>query len=188
MEPMDYYGAKDLAGSFRTVRKNTITIAEEIGEQHYGFSAAPEVRTIAQTLVHVGLGPRMAQQIHGVERRTTLEGFDFPGFVQKIVAEEKVQRNKTQIIAFLREEGEKFASWVDGLSEDFLSQHIAMPPGMQPASKTRFEMILGVKEHEMHHRGQLMLMERMVGVVPHLTREMQARMASMNMQATARPA
>ena len=31
-------------------------------------------------------------------------------------------------------------------------------------------MILGVKEHEMHHRGQLMVMERMVGVVPHLTR------------------
>jgi uncharacterized damage-inducible protein DinB len=40
----------------------------------------------------------------------------------------------------------------------------------------------------MHHRGQLMLMERMVGVVPHLTRAMQARMASMNVQAAARPA
>jgi uncharacterized damage-inducible protein DinB len=188
MEPMNYYDAKDLAGSFRTVRKNTITIAEEIGEQHYGFSPAPETRTIAQTLVHIGLGPRMAQQIHGVERRTTLEGFDFPGFMQKIVAEEKTQRNKAQIIAFLREEGENFAAWVDGLSDDFLSQRIAMPPGMQPASKTRFEMILGVKEHEMHHRGQLMLMERMVGVVPHLTRAMQARMASMNVQAAARPA
>jgi uncharacterized damage-inducible protein DinB len=188
MEPMNYYGVKDLAGGFRTVRKNTITIAEEIGEQHYGFSPAPEVRTVAQTLVHIGLGPRMAQQIHGVERRTTLVGFDFPGFVQKITAEEKVQRNKAQIIAFLREEGEKFASWVDGLSDDFLSQHVAMPPGMTPASKTRFEMILGVKEHEMHHRGQLMVIERMVGVVPHLTREMQARMASMNVQAAARPA
>jgi uncharacterized damage-inducible protein DinB len=188
MEPMNYYGAKDLAVSFRTVRKNTITIAEEIGEQHYGFSPAPEVRTVAQTLVHVGLGPRMAQQIHGVERLTTLEGFDFPGLMQRIMAEEKIQRNKAQIIAFLREEGEKFASWVDGLTDDFLGQHIAMPPGMQPASKTRFEMILGVKEHEMHHRGQLMLMERMVGVVPHLTREMQARMASMNVQAAARPA
>jgi uncharacterized damage-inducible protein DinB len=172
---MNYYGAKDLAGSFRTVRKNTITIAEEIGEQHYGFSPAPETRTVAQTLVHIGLGPRMAQQIHGVERRTSLEGFDFPG-------------NKEQIIAFLRAEGEKFAAWVDGLSEEFLGQHVAMPPGMQPASKSRFEMIAGVKEHEMHHRGQLMLMERMVGIVPHLTREMQARMAGFSAQAAGRPA
>jgi uncharacterized damage-inducible protein DinB len=186
--PMNYYGAKDLAGSFRTVRKNTITIAEEIGEQHYGFSPAPETRTVAQTLVHIGLGPRMAQQIHGVERRTSLEGFDFPGFLQKIISEERTQRNKEQIIAFLRAEGEKFAAWVDGLSEEFLGQHVAMPPGMQPASKSRFEMIAGVKEHEMHHRGQLMLMERMVGIVPHLTREMQARMAGFSAQAAGRPA
>jgi uncharacterized damage-inducible protein DinB len=27
----------------------------------------------------------------------------------------------------------------------------------------------------MHHRGQLMLMERMLGIVPHLTRQRQER-------------
>jgi uncharacterized damage-inducible protein DinB len=179
---MNYYGAKDLANSFRTVRKNTITIAEDIGEQHYGFSPAPEVRTVAQTLVHIALVPRMSHQINGVERRTSMEGFDFPSFIQKMMAEEKTQRNKAQIVAFLREEGDKFASWLDGLSDDFLGEKVTMPPGMQPSSRTRFDMLLGVKEHEMHHRGQLMLIERMVGVVPHLTREMQARMAQMNMQ------
>ena len=31
---------------------------------------------------------------------------------------------------------------------------------------------------EMHHRGQLMLIERMLGIVPHLTRHMQERMAT----------
>jgi hypothetical protein len=30
----------------------------------------------------------------------------------------------------------------------------------------------------MHHRAQLMVVERMVGMVPHLTREQQARMAA----------
>jgi len=39
-------------------------------------------------------------------------------------------------------------------------------------------MLLGVKEHEMHHRAQLMLMQRMVGLVPHLTRQMQERFAA----------
>jgi uncharacterized damage-inducible protein DinB len=52
-----------------------------------------------------------------------------------------------------------------------------MPKGATPPSRTRFEMVMSVKEHEMHHRGQLMLIERLVGIVPHLTREMQARMA-----------
>ena len=54
-----------------------------------------------------------------------------------------------------------------------------MPPGATPATKVRFEMLLGAKEHEMHHRGQLMTIQRMIGQVPHLTRQMQERMAQM---------
>jgi uncharacterized damage-inducible protein DinB len=47
-------------------------------------------------------------------------------------------------------------------------------------------MILSAKEHEMHHRGQLMLMQRMIGIVPHLTRAMQERMAQMQQQIQAK--
>jgi uncharacterized damage-inducible protein DinB len=185
---MNYYGAKDLADSFRTVRKNTIIIAEEIGEQHYGFRAAPEVRTVAQTLVHIALAPRFQEQIHAVERRKTMEGFDFPALFGKMTAEEQTPRNKAQIVAFLREEGDRFAKWLEGLSEDVLAEHVKLMPGMTPPSKTRFDMLLGVKEHEMHHRGQLMLVERMIGVVPHLTREMQQRMAAMTSKSASQPA
>ena len=42
---------------------------------------------------------------------------------------------------------------------------------------TRFDLLLAAKEHEMHHRGQLMLIERINGIVPHITRRMQERMA-----------
>ena len=45
---------------------------------------------------------------------------------------------------------------------------------MTPPTKTRFEMVLGTKEHEM----QLMLIEPMIGIVKHLTRHMQERMAT----------
>ena len=176
---MNYYGAKELTHGFSTVRKNTIIIAQEIGEEHYGFRAAPETRTIGQTLVHIALGPSLQYQVHGVERLTSLGGFDFPAFMAKLIAAEQTPRNKQEVIALLTEEGDRFAQWLGGLSDEFLGEQLAYPPGMTPASKSRFEMILGVKEHEMHHRGQLMLMERMVGVVPHLTREMQARIAAM---------
>jgi uncharacterized damage-inducible protein DinB len=40
-------------------------------------------------------------------------------------------------------------------------------------------MLASVKEHEKHHRAQLMLIERMLGITPHLTRQAQARMAAM---------
>ncbi len=189
MDLMNYYGAKELAASFRTVRKNTIVIAKEIPEEQYGFRPSPESRTVAQTLVHIALASKLQEQVHRVEKRTTLEGFDFMGFIMPLIAQEQTPGTKAEVVAFLEERGEDFATWLDTLWDEFLAERVSMMPGMQPSSKTRFEMILGVKEHEMHHRGQLMLMERMLGVVPHLTREMQARFATMTqavaVQATA---
>jgi uncharacterized damage-inducible protein DinB len=174
---MNYYGAIDLADALRTVRKNTLIIAEEIPEASYSFRAVPETRTIAQLLTHIAVVHRMPEQIHSIERRTTLEGFDFPEFMRSIVAEEQRPRSKAQIVALLRDEGERWAKWLESQSDDFLAERVKFPAGMTPPTKTRFEMLLGTKEHEMHHRGQLMLIERMIGIVPHLTRHMQERMA-----------
>jgi uncharacterized damage-inducible protein DinB len=173
---MNYYGAQELAASFRTVRKNTIIIAEDIGDAHYDFRVTPETRTVGQTLVHISRVCELQERIHA-DRLTTLEGFDFMSFIGPIIADEQTPRTKEQIVALLHESGDRFSQWLEGLSDDFLGERVTMPPGMTPPSKSRFEMILGVKEHEMHHRGQLMVMQRMIGSVPHLTREFQARMA-----------
>jgi len=48
-----------------------------------------------------------------------------------------------------------------------------MPQGSVPETKNRFELLVGVKEHEMHHRAQLMVIERLLGIVPHITRRRQ---------------
>jgi uncharacterized damage-inducible protein DinB len=174
---MNFYGAQNLAASFRTVRNNTITIAEEIPEESYGFRPTPDTRSVAEMLVHIAVTPRVQDQIQRVERRTTLDGFNFPALFMSITAEEKTPRTKAEIIQLLTEGRDSFAGWLESLSDEFLGESVAMRPDMTPASKSRFEMILGVKEHEMHHRGQLMLTERLLGHVPHMTRAMQARMA-----------
>lgn len=174
---MTYYGPRELAESFRTVRQNTMTIAEEIPAVKYDFRPTPETRSIGQLLTHIAVSYTFQHQVHAVERRTTLEGFDFPSLMQRLVAEEQQSRSKEQIVELLRTNGKKWAGWLEGLSEEFLAQKVSMPSGRTPPVKSRFEMILSVKEHEMHHRGQLMLIERLLGIVPHLTREMQARLA-----------
>jgi uncharacterized damage-inducible protein DinB len=175
---MNYYGARELAESFRTVRGNTITIAQEVPEEKYSFQPAPNTRTVGELLAHISLAYSFQYQVHAQERRTSLEGFDFPAVMQRLMAEEKAPRSKAATIEMLQTSGKKWADWVEGLTENFLGERVQMRPGMTPPSKSRFEMILSVKEHEMHHRGQLMLIERMVGMIPHLTREMQARMAA----------
>jgi uncharacterized damage-inducible protein DinB len=176
---MNYYSAKDMAAAFRTVRSNTIKIAEEIPEDKYGFQAASDSRTVAQTLVHIATATRFATVVHGEQKLKTLEGFNFYSFMHPILAEEQKSRSKAEIIQLLRTSEDQFADLLGGLSEEFLAETVSFPAGAQPPAKTRFEMLLGPKEHEMHHRAQLMVLQRMLGLVPHLTREQQARMAQM---------
>ncbi len=176
---MTYYGAKELARSFRTVRMNTIKIAEEIPEEKYGFRPAEGCRSIAETLVHIAVMSRVPEQIHAVERLSTLVGFDFFGVMGKLQAEVKVLRTKTQVLELLRTEGEKHAKILEGVSEAFLGEQVEYPEGMEPRMKSRFEMLIATKEHELHHRAQLMVVERMLGITPHLTRQMEERIAAM---------
>jgi len=168
-----------MAASFRTVRANTLKIAEEIPEDKYSYRPAEGTKTVGEILTHIALGGKFNEQIHLVEKRTSMEGFDFMKFMGGLGAESAKPRTKAEIIALLKDEGEKFATALESLSDDFLGQSVTMPPGGHPPSRTRFDMLASVKEHEMHHRAQLMLIERMLGITPHLTREMQARMAAM---------
>ena len=69
---MTYYGAKEIATSFRTVRNNTIRIAEEIPEDKYGFRPTEEMRTIAQMLTHVSNNHRF----HFAERNISRQVFE----------------------------------------------------------------------------------------------------------------
>jgi uncharacterized damage-inducible protein DinB len=174
---MNYYGARELAESYRTVRKNTIAVAEDIPENNYGFRAAENTRSVTELLVHIAVANRFQHQIHAIERRTSLVGFDFPALMKELHAEEAKVRTKAEVLDLLKTSGESFTAWLETLQDDFLAERVEMPGGPSPVSKSRFEMLLSPKEHEMHHRAQLMLIERMLGIVPHLTRQMQARMA-----------
>jgi uncharacterized damage-inducible protein DinB len=169
---MTYYGGRELATSFRTVRRNTVQVAEEIPEAKYDFRATPDTKSVRERLVHIALGPWFQYHIH-TNHIDDYKKVNFPELMQKFSAEEAKPRNKTEIVALLRTEGEKFASYLEGLSESFLAEQVAVSPGV---TKSRFEMLLSPKEHEMHHRGQLMLIERMSGIVPHLTRQRQEQM------------
>ncbi len=119
---MNYYGAKDLAAAFRTVRKNTLIVAEEIPEDKYSFRPAEGTKTVGEQLTHIALGPRFQEQINLIEKRPTLEGFDFLALMTAVMAEQAKPRTKAQIITLLKDEGEKFAKAVEALSDDFLGR------------------------------------------------------------------
>ena len=175
---MTYYGGRELAAAFRTVRNNTIKIAEETPESKYDFKPAPDCRTIGQTLAHIGVSTGFQSHVHQ-NKVTDLKTVNFMELFGKFTAEEAKPRTKAETIAFLKAEGDTFAAFLESLPESFLAETVTMPPGAPEATKVRFEMLMSAKEHEMHHRGQLMLIERMLGITPHLTRQMQEHAASM---------
>ena len=173
---MSSYGGKDLASAFRTVRKNTIQVAEEIPESQYGHVAAPECRTVARMFTHIAIATRIWEEVHK-KGLTTLVGFDFFGMMDKFNAEEIKPRSKAEIVGLLRTEGDRFAAWLETVTPEILGEMVTEPDGK--TQKSRFERLLGVKEHEMHHRAQLMLIERQLGIVPHITRQFNERIAAM---------
>jgi uncharacterized damage-inducible protein DinB len=167
---MNFYGPKQLVDSIRTVRKNTIQVAEDIPEKDYGYRPTPESRSVAETLVHIAWLSQADRRLHGDQRSPSLEAFNFGELIKQSEAEEKRPRSKSEIVDLLRTEGQRWSDWIASFPDAVLAEQVRMPGG---ASKTRFEMLLGTKEHEMHHRAQLMVIERLLGIVPHLTRNRQ---------------
>jgi uncharacterized damage-inducible protein DinB len=173
IESMTDYGAAELANGFRTVRRNTILVANDIPESSYDFVPAPGARSASELLRHIAFASTFYEDIHRVRAITTLQGYDFGAISQAAVSKERQPRDKAATIAVLESEGERIATWLESLSDDFLNETFTDPMGQNP--KTRLENLMSIKEHEMHHRGQLMLIQRMVGVVPHLTRQREER-------------
>src|ERR1700683_3151002 len=150
---MTAYGGKELANGFRTVRKNTIQGAEDIPESQYDHVPAPDCRSVGRMLTHVAISTRVWDEIHRKQRLTTMVGVNFLGML------------------------DQFAAWLDTLTPEFLAEMVTEGDGK--TNKSRLDRLLSAKEHEMHHRAQLMLIERQLGIVPHLTRQFQERVAQM---------
>ena len=166
---MNPYGPQQLASAIRTVRKNTILVAEDIPEESYGYRVTPDSRSVAETLLHIASAPQIDYYVHGSDRISSIEDFQLFGTLLKDAPiHEKLPYSKAQIIDLLRADGEKWGDFVERIPQSQADELVTMPHGAPP--KSRFEMIQGTKEHEMHHRAQLMVVERLLGVVPHLTR------------------
>lgn len=174
---MTVYSGKELGSAFRTVRKNTLQVAEDIPESHYNHVPAADCRSVARMLTHIAMATQIWDEIHRKQRLTTLVGLNFLGMMDRFNAEEAKPRSKAQILEMLRTDGEQFAAWLDTLTPEFLAEMVTEGDGK--SSKSRLERLLSAKEHEMHHRAQLMLIERQLGIVPHLTRQSNERIAQM---------
>jgi uncharacterized damage-inducible protein DinB len=177
---MTYYSGSDCGKAFRTVRKNTIQVAMDIPAEHWGFRATPDAMSVHEMLAHLAASTTWYLKLHGDDKKTFVSFEDFGAYIGAAKAFEQALDARETVLSALESEGEAFAALLDSMSEEAMAEKVSFPSPLEP--KTRFEMLLGAKEHEMHHRAQLMVYERLLCVVPHLTRQRQANMAARGAQ------
>ena len=173
---MTYYSGTDCGKAFRTVRRNTIQVAMDIPAEHWGFRATPDSMSVHEMLAHLASYTTWYSKPHRDEKKSFISFEDFGNYMGATKAFEQALDTREAVLSTLESEGEAFAALLDSMSDEAMGEIVSFPEPLQP--KTRFEMLLGAKEHEMHHRAQLMVYERLVGVVPHLTRQRQAMQAA----------
>ena len=143
---MPKYGGKEIAAAFRTVRKNTVQVAEDIPENKYNFKATPDTRSIAQTLVHIAYAPEFAFYIHG-EKISDMEKVNFPVLFEKIAAEE----SKVRRIAPIAGDRDTMAESAQGLGGCHRNAAFQIQPaGSEFVIAKRTEQVFGLKARRFH--------------------------------------
>src|SRR5215472_6855282 len=112
---MSLYEPKQLADSMRVVRKNTIAIAEDIPEAQYDYRPTQGSRSVRETLLHMASMTLFDLHIHEEQKRTSMDGFDFREFFAGLPTNEKSSLPKSEIVAVLRDGGERWCDWVEKL-------------------------------------------------------------------------
>ena len=139
---MSLYGSTELANAFRTVRRNTVQIAEEIPEDKYDFVAAPGARSVSSLFRHIAFATMIYDDMHRDRRITTLKGYDFGVITGRTEAEENKPRSKAEIVRLLKTEGERFAAWLESLSPEPGYGFVTIRP--HPTDETPREVIVPV--------------------------------------------
>ena len=110
---MNLYGRKQLADSIREVRRNTVSIAEDVHEDDYLFRPTTDSRSVGEIVTHIAFFSNFDYLVHEEEHVTTMEAFDLGQFLRDSKSQEKRLHPKSKLIDLLRDSGASWGEWVE---------------------------------------------------------------------------
>jgi uncharacterized damage-inducible protein DinB len=153
-----------LLGHWKNARSGFITEIERIPEDKFTFRPTPETRTVAELVQHV-IGAQKFFVGETCRPDTNLLRRQFSEHAKAYAEGSDGVTDKNQLIELMRssmDEAEKtITSHADGLNETMTGLD------GRPLSKLSF-LMFGMS-HEMYHRGQFTVYERLLNVEPALT-------------------
>lgn len=153
-----------LIESWSEVRAGLIKEASQIPDDKFSFRATPDTRAVAEILQHIIEAQKL---LVGESCRpdTNLMRQSFADHIKEYAPEVAAISDKNGLIELLRASMETAEATIRGCGE-----------GLQEKMRrfdrkevSKFEMLNFAIAHEMYHRGQLTVYERLLGVEPALT-------------------
>ena len=164
-----------LVETWKDFRKGLIAEVEQIPEDKFDFRATPETRSIAELLQHVVEVQKMvigeAGRADGNMRRQS-----FADHINEFAPEVKGVTDKHGLLEMLRSSMEVCEANIRSIS-DLMQGTMG---GIDGKPTPKLKAVNFVISHEMYHRGQLTVYERLINLEPALTRHFAKMTAQAN--------
>jgi uncharacterized damage-inducible protein DinB len=156
--------AETIIGLWKDVRKGLIEEVEKIPEDKFSFRATPETRSISEILHHI---IEVQKILVGEACRAdgNLGRQSFAAHTMEYASGVRDVADKSGLINLLRSSMDEAAACI-GSQSDKMEESVISLNG-QPTSKSGF--LTFALSHEMYHRGQLTVFERLLNIEPELT-------------------
>jgi len=150
---------------WQDVRNGLIKEVELIPEEQFGFRATPETRSVLELVQHIIETERVI--VHEMCRDNTDFRRGFPTMIAEFAGHVKDATSKEAVLALLGLSLQKTRDVAVEFGDDNFAQMMTRFDGKQGP---KLGMLSFAIAHEMYHRGQLTVYERLLGIEPALTR------------------
>ena len=164
--------AETIIALWKEARGGLIKEVERIPEDQFSFRATPDTRTVAEILQHIVSTQKIIVG-EGCRPESNLRRQSFADHANEYAAGVGEVSDKNGLIDLLRTSMDEAAAQINSYGEN-LGESMMSLTG-QPITKAAF-LTFGMS-HEMYHRGQLTVFERLLNIEPALT-EMFRRMTA----------
>ena len=164
-----------LVETWKDFRKGLIAEVEQIPEDKFDFRATPETRSIAELLQHIVEVQKMvigeAGRADGNMRRQS-----FADHIKEYAPGVNTITNKNGLLELLRSSMEVCEANIRSIN-DLMQGTIG---GIDGKPTPKLKAVNFAISHEMYHRGQLTVYERLINLEPALTRQLAKLTAQAN--------
>jgi uncharacterized damage-inducible protein DinB len=164
--------------TWKEVRKGLIAELNQIPAEQFGFKAAPESRSVAGIVRHI----LVAQQFSTAEicrPDTDFSRIPFRELIAKDAIEGHSSGDKEALLESLESSIEGVEAMVRAFGAEPLGEKVPSPRG---GLISKLGLLYLYIDHEMYHRGQISVYERLLQIEPAQTVELKAYLAKQGYQ------